>query len=148
VTTSKQIILHHPTPNVKEKEMKVNKVSALSLLTLMSISSFAMAAYNGPQGQGTMSVAQLKNLADDSWVTLEGRLIQYLGDDNYIFRDASGQVKVEVDQDVWRGVNVGPNDLIRIYGELDHNWNRAKVDVESLTKISGASQSKEGFSRK
>lgn len=128
--------------------MKVSKVSVFGLLTLMSISSFTMAAYNGPQGQGTVSVAQLKSLADDSWVTLEGRLVQYLGDDNYIFRDASGQVKVEIDQDVWRGTDVGPNDRIRIFGELDHNWNRAKVDVESLTKIGGASQSKGGFSSK
>ncbi len=33
-----------------------------------------------------------------------------------MFRDASGEVEVEVDQDVWRGTEVGPDDLIRIRG--------------------------------
>ena len=44
----------------------MNKASVIGLLTLMSISSFAMAAFTGPQEQNKVSVAQLKDLADDS----------------------------------------------------------------------------------
>lgn len=50
----------------------MNKASVIGLLTLMSISSFAMAAYTGPQEQNKVSVAQLKDLADDSWATPKG----------------------------------------------------------------------------
>lgn len=47
----------------------MNKASAaiIGMLTLMSVSSFAMAAYTGPMEQNKVSVAQLKDLADDSW---------------------------------------------------------------------------------
>ncbi|WP_330543237.1 NirD/YgiW/YdeI family stress tolerance protein [Aeromonas hydrophila] len=123
----------------------MNKASVIGLLTLMSISSFAMAAYTGPQEQNKVSVAQLKDLADDSWATLEGKLVKQLGGENYMFRDASGEVEVEVDQDVWRGIEVGPDDLIRIRGEVDHSWNKTEVEVESLEKVGAAPQSKGGF---
>lgn len=125
----------------------MNKASVIGLLTLMSISSFAMAAYTGPQEQNKVSVAQLKDLADDSWATLEGKLVKHLGGENYMFRDASGEVEVEVevDQDVWRGTEVGPDDLIRIRGEVDHSWNKTEVEVESLEKVGAAPQSKGGF---
>ncbi len=62
-----------------------------------------------------------------------------------MFRDASGEVEVEVDQDVWRGTEVGPDDLIRIRGEVDHSWNKTEVEVESLEKVGATPQSKGGF---
>lgn len=65
--------------------------------------------------------------------------------ENYTFRDESGEVEVEVDGDVWRGVEVGPNDLIRIRGEVDHSWNKTEVEVEHLEKVGAAPQSKGGF---
>lgn len=123
----------------------MNKASAIGLIALMSVSSFAMAAYTGPQEQDKVSVAQLKDLADDSWTTLEGKLVKHLGGENYLFRDASGEVEVEVDQDVWRGVEVGPEDLVRIRGEVDHSWNKSEVEVESLVKVGAAPQAKGGF---
>ncbi|WP_265503783.1 YgiW/YdeI family stress tolerance OB fold protein, partial [Providencia heimbachae] len=98
-----------------------------------------------PQEQNKVSVAQLKDLADDSWATLEGNLVKHLGGENYMFRDASGEVEVEVDQDVWRGTEVGPDDLIRIRGEVDHSWNKTEVEVESLEKVGATPQSKGGF---
>lgn len=65
----------------------MNKASAsvIGLLTLMSVSSFAMAAYTGPQEQNKVSVAQLKDLADDSWATLEGKLVKHLGGEKTIY---------------------------------------------------------------
>ncbi|ANB67396.1 MULTISPECIES: YgiW/YdeI family stress tolerance OB fold protein [Aeromonas] len=125
----------------------MNKASAsvIGLLTLMSVSSFAMAAYTGPQEQNKVSVAQLKDLADDNWATLEGKLVKHLGGENYLFRDASGEVEVEVDQDVWRGTEVGPDDQIRIRGEVDHSWNKTEVEVKTLEKVGAAPQTKGGF---
>lgn len=128
-----------------EQEHEMNKASVIGLVALMSVSSFAMAAYTGPQEQNKVSVAQLKDVADDNWVTLEGKLVKHLGGENYMFRDATGEVEVEVDQDVWRGTEVGPDDVIRIRGEVDHSWNKTEVEVESLEKVGAAPQSKGGF---
>lgn len=123
----------------------MNKARAIGLLALMSLSSGAMAAYTGPQEQALISVAQLKDAADDSWVTLEGKLIKHLGGETYLFRDTSGEVEVEVDEDVWRGVEVGPDDLIRVRGEVDHSWNKTEVEIEKLEKVGAAAPSKGGF---
>ena len=125
----------------------MNKASAaiIGMLTLMSVSSFAMAAYTGPMEQNKVSVAQLKDLADDSWATLEGKLVKHLGGENYLFRDESGEVEVEVDEKVWRGTEVGPDDLIRIRGEVDHSWNKTELDVESLEKVGAAPKPKGSF---
>ncbi|MBV7437891.1 NirD/YgiW/YdeI family stress tolerance protein [Aeromonas encheleia] len=123
----------------------MNKASVIGLLALMSVSSYTMAAYTGPQEQNKVSVAQLKDVADDQWVTLEGKLVKHLGGENYLFKDSSGEVEVEVDQKVWRGTEVGPDDLIRIRGEVDHSWNKTEVEVESLEKVGAAAQSQGGF---
>lgn len=123
----------------------MNKASVIGLLALVSLSSGAMAAYTGPQEQNLASVAQLKDAADDSWVTLEGKLVKHLGGETYLFRDTSGEVEVEVDEDVWRGVEVGPDDLIRVRGEVDHSWNKIEVEIEKLEKVGAAAPSKGGF---
>lgn len=121
----------------------MNNAKAIALVALMSVSSFAMAAYTGPKEQNKVSVAQLKDVADDQWVTLEGKLVKHLGGENYLFRDDSGEV--EVDGDVWRGTEVGPDDLIRVRGEVDHSWNKTEVEVEHLEKVGAAPLSKGGF---
>ena len=123
----------------------MNNAKAIALVALMSVSSFAMAAYSGPKEENKVSVAQLKEVADDQWVTLEGKLVKHLGGENYLFRDDSGEVEVEVDGDVWRGTEVGPDDLIRVRGEVDHSWNKTEVEVEHLEKVGAAPLSKGGF---
>lgn len=123
----------------------MNNAKAIALVALMSVSSFAMAAYSGPKEENKVSVAQLKEVADDQWVTLEGKLVKHLGGENYLFRDASGEVEVEVDEEVWRGTEVGPEDLIRVRGEVDHSWNKTEVEVEQLEKVGEAPRSKGGF---
>ncbi len=123
----------------------MNRAKVIGLVALMSVSSFAMAAYSGPKEENKVSVAQLKEVADDQWVTLEGKLVKHLGGENYLFRDASGEVEVEVDEEVWRGTEVGPEDLIRVRGEVDHSWNKTEVEVEQLEKVGEAPRSKGGF---
>ena len=50
-----------------------------------------------------------------------------------------------MDQDVWRGTEVGPDDQIRIRGEVDHSWNKTEVEVKTLEKVGAAPQTKGGF---
>lgn len=126
----------------------MHKANVIGLIALMSVSSFAMAAYTGPKEQVIVSVEQLKDQRDDSWVTLEGKLVKHIGGETFLFRDTSGEVEVDVDEEVWHGVEVGPNDLIRIRGEVDHSWNKVDIEVEHLEKVGDAPQSKGGFTAK
>lgn len=126
----------------------MKKLNIIALLPLVFASACSIAAYTGPQEQNKVSVTHLQNLTDDSWVTLEGMLVKHLGGEIYVFRDASGEVEVEIDQEVWHGTEVGPSDLIRIRGEVDHSWNKTEIDVNSLEKVGATPQGKGGFTAK
>ncbi|MGL5029882.1 MAG: NirD/YgiW/YdeI family stress tolerance protein [Aeromonas sp.] len=124
--------------------MKAITVTALTILTALSLPAFA--AYNGPEHK--VSVSQVKSQPDDAWVTMQGKLVKRLGEDNFMFRDATGEMMVEVDDDAWRGQDISPNDTVKINGEVDKEWNNIKVDVSSLSKVGGSPVSKGGFNAK
>jgi uncharacterized protein (TIGR00156 family) len=98
--------------------------------------------FNGPgressrRGQGELvTVAEAKSLADDTRVVLQGTVVNSLGDEEYTFKDESGEIVVEIDRRVWNGVSVGPNDRVEIYGEVDADRRGAEIDVRTITKL-------------
>lgn len=90
--------------------------------------------FSGP-GPAVMTVQQALSMRDDSMVTLRGNIVQHLGGEKYLFRDSTGAVTVEVDDDKWNGQTVGPDDQVEIHGEVDKDWNSVEVDVERLIKL-------------
>lgn len=89
--------------------------------------------FTGP-GPAVVSVEQARGMRDDAKVHLSGNIIQHLGKDKYLFRDASGTIHVEIDHDKWGGQSVGPEDLVEIYGEVDKDWNSVEIDVDRIVK--------------
>ena len=78
---------------------------------------------------------QALSAKDNSMVTLVGKITQQIDDDEYLFTDGSAQIKVEIKNRVWNGLNVGPQDKIRISGKLDNEaFERAEVEVYSVEK--------------
>lgn len=55
--------------------MKAMTTAALTLLTTLSLPSWA--AYTGPEHN--VSANQVKSQRDESWVTLQGKLVKRLG---------------------------------------------------------------------
>lgn len=119
----------------------------LTLATLLTISSTALAGFQSSTQQGGFSggaapqsatVAQaLKASRDDMPVQLTGKIVSQVDDDDeeFIFQDATGQIKVEIDRKVWKGVNVTPNDIITIYGKVDkETFKPNEVEVYRLQK--------------
>ncbi|WP_421321487.1 YgiW/YdeI family stress tolerance OB fold protein [Aeromonas veronii] len=80
---------------------------------------------------------QVKSQRDESWVTLQGKLAKRLGEDSFMFRDFTGEIMVEIDDESWVGQEISPNDTVRISGEVDQDWSDVKVDVSSLSKVGG-----------
>ena len=109
----------------------------LTVSALLALSTSALAGFNNTGANAAIStVAQAKTLADDSYVTLEGTIVSQVNSDEYIFRDATGDIKVEIDEKDWNGVNVGPNDKIRIHGEVDKELMRdAEIDVKRVERL-------------
>ncbi len=116
--------------------MKKFTLAALMAATAISFSAAAYAAnqggYTGP-ATNVISVEQIQGLNDDTYVILQGNITQALGDEMYVFSDGTGTINVEIDDDDWNGLNVGPNDLVVIRGEIDKNGNVLEVDVDEVT---------------
>ena len=90
--------------------------------------------YTGPKTTNIMTVAQVKQMRDDTKVVLRGNIIKQLGHEKYVFKDATGEITIEVDDDDWQGLSVGATDLVEIYGEVDKDWNSVEIDVDAVRK--------------
>ncbi|MBD5641024.1 MAG: NirD/YgiW/YdeI family stress tolerance protein [Desulfovibrio sp.] len=92
--------------------------------------------FKGPGAQPPAStVSQARGMRDDARVTLTGNIVSQLPSDHdkYIFRDATGEITVEIDQEDFRGQNVTPANTVRIIGEVDKEFGRApEIDVKYL----------------
>lgn len=90
--------------------------------------------FKGPASQNNEStVQQAKNMRDDSRVTLTGKIVSRIGGDKYIFRDATGEITIDLDDEDFRGQTVTPQNTVRIFGEIDKEFGHGtEVDVKSL----------------
>lgn len=89
--------------------------------------------FNGP-GPDLVTVSKAKTMWDDSNVVLKGCIVKSLGDEMYLFQDASGTVEVEIDHDIWRGQTIKPDDVVIISGEVEKSWFSTSIDVSSIAK--------------
>ncbi len=90
--------------------------------------------YTGP-GPIVISIKEAGNQADDTWVTLKGKIINHMGDEKYTFQDASGTGIVEIDRKAWRGVSVGADDEVELLVEVDKDWGSVEFDVKSVRPL-------------
>ena len=75
------------------------------------------------------------NASDDTKVELTGNLTMSLGDEDYMFQDATGEISVEIDDDLWFGRTVTPDNTIIIRGEVEKDWNNTSIDADSLEVV-------------
>ena len=116
-------------------------ITASAFVVALGLSTSALASgFTGPQqaggfqgpGLAPSSVADALKLNDDTPVVLVGQIEKSLGDEKYLFKDASGSVTVEIDNEDWRGVTVTPKDTIVIQGEIDKDFFKTEIDVDSV----------------
>lgn len=115
-------------------------LTALAAASCIALSSEGYAKQNngggftGPSVE-IITVEQAKGMSDDTFVVLQGNIKQNIGDELYVFTDSSGSINIEIDDDDWNGVSVGPDDLVEIRGEIDKGWTSIEIDVDQVRKI-------------
>jgi uncharacterized protein (TIGR00156 family) len=117
-------------------EMKKRQlVFVIGLLVLTFLTANAQqGGYKGP-GAAAMTVAEAKNLRDDSPVILRGKIERFLGDEKYLFSDASGNITIEIDNRIWGTLSVDQNDVVEITGEIDRDFSTIEVEVKTIKKV-------------
>lgn len=98
---------------------------------------FAKGGFDGPTvSVKSVTVEEAKVMPDESRVMLKGHIVSALGDEDYMFQDNSGTIKVEIDEDLWKGVTVKPEDNVEILGEVDrHLQKETSVDAEAVAIV-------------
>jgi uncharacterized protein (TIGR00156 family) len=114
---------------------------------LLALAATAHAQYTGPGARQDKSttvvktVAEvLKNPVDDQHVELTGTLVSQSGRETFLFRDATGEIQVEIDrEDFPASQPVGPDAQVVIEGEVDTRLMKTpEIDVETLRVVAAA----------
>jgi uncharacterized protein (TIGR00156 family) len=120
----------------KEFGMRMKHLFCLvGLLALVGLTVTAQqGGYKGPGAVAT-TVADAKNLRDNTPVILQGKIERFLGDEKYLFSDDSGSIVIEIDNRVWGNLSIDHNDVIEIDGEIDRDFRGNEVEVRTIRKI-------------
>lgn len=120
----------------------------IAITSLLAFSGVALAGFtgdrttNGGFKEGTANTAnittvqQALNGADNAPVVLQGNIIKRLKDDDkFLFRDNTGEIVIEVEDEAWNGQDVSPSDKITLEGKVDtHKTRKSSVDVHNIKK--------------
>lgn len=115
----------------------------MTVATLLAISTSSFAGYQGNNTQGgytgsnvaaVTTVAKAKKAYDNTPVSISGYIVKQIDEDTFIFKDSTGQIQIDVDDDAWNGLNVGAKTKVRIYGEVDKDDGRTQIDVRRISK--------------
>ncbi len=113
--------------------MQKFSLAVLLASACLAFGSAADAKYTGPaEGKTTSTVSEAQAMPDDAPVVLQGTISSASGDEMYIFTDGTGSINVEIDDDDMAGLNISPNDVVMIQGEIDRNGNTVEIDVDEI----------------
>ncbi len=105
-------------------------------LAVLLLAASAFAGFKGPGATArTATVKEAMTMPDDSEVVLTGHLVKKLQDEHYLFRDDTGTIEVEIEDETFRGQDGAPQDKIKIAGEVDLDGRRVSVDVDRVEKL-------------
>ncbi|MCC4263567.1 NirD/YgiW/YdeI family stress tolerance protein [Oceanimonas baumannii] len=78
------------------------------------------------------TVAEARHLADDSRIILSGRIVRQLDDDEFLFSDGTGTIKIEMDDDDGRDLRRHRRGRILIWAEVDRDDDHTELEVERV----------------
>lgn len=110
---------------------------ALLTAGLVGATTFAVAdtAVNQSALALATTVKQALTMKDDSNVQLKGYIVKAIGDEKYQFRDSTGTITVDIDDDLWNGKAISAKTPVVITGEVDIDYKpskRVEIDVEQV----------------
>ncbi|MBR5915800.1 MAG: YgiW/YdeI family stress tolerance OB fold protein [Spirochaetia bacterium] len=95
----------------------------------------AKGGFTGGSKAEVTTVAQALKMKDDAKAVLRGNIVKQVGHEKYLFKDATGEIVIEIDDDDWGGVTVGPQDTVELIGEVDKDFNKVEFDVDIVKKV-------------
>jgi uncharacterized protein (TIGR00156 family) len=107
----------------------MKKLTIFLVLMVFVFTGSAYAGFRGPGMPAPDTVAAARKAKHGTRVTLEGYIVKQVGDEKYLFSDATDQVKVEILDEVWRGQEVNPQTTVRVSGEVDKDISGIEIKI-------------------
>ena len=117
------------------------KLAAVMMVVLFSVNMYA-GFKEAPKTAVKVTVKVASGMKDDSDVSLEGYVIKELKKEHYLFKDDTGEITVEIDEEDFKGIEVTPTTKIRIVGEVEKKGTSLKIDVDSVELVEKAEPKK------
>lgn len=121
---------------------KISLIAILSTIVISSANAEFQATTPTKTGGGFVSgaetistIKQVMEMRDDVPVIVKGNIVQRMGDETYLFEDATGSITVEIDDDEWRGQTITPSDTVKLYGEVDRGIFKTELDINYVEKL-------------
>lgn len=110
-----------------------------TILTLLAIGGIALFSHNvmatnaaQTNNKPVSKISDVNNLPDDAEVVIQGVIVQNLGDDNYLVKDDSGTVNIEIDEDLIEGNTITPEAMVLITATVDKDDNITSLEAEEV----------------
>ena len=113
--------------------MKHTFLSLLAVCGLALLSNNAMAADAAKTETKPVSkISDVKAMPDDTEVVIQGVIVQNLGDEDYLVKDDSGTVNIEIDEDLVQGNTITPEAAVLITATVDQEGNVTSLEAEEV----------------
>ncbi len=110
-----------------------------TILTLLAIGGIALFSHNvmatnaaHTNNKPVSKISDVKAMPDDTEVVIQGVIVQNLGDENYLVKDDSGTVNIEIDEDLVQGNTITPEAEVLITATVDQEGNVTSLDAEEI----------------
>ena len=110
-----------------------------TILTLLAIGGIALFSHNvmatnaaHTNNKPVSKISDVKAMPDDTEVVIQGVIVQNLGDENYLVKDDSGTVTIEIDEDLVQGNTITPEAEVLITATVDQEGNVTSLEAEEV----------------
>jgi uncharacterized protein (TIGR00156 family) len=112
----------------------MQKFLSLVLLSVISVPFVLGAGFVDNNAAKTTVINALK-MNNNSYVTVEGHIVKRISDDKYTFKDSTGSMTVEIDNDKWNDLTVNTQDKLELSGEIEKKFISVILDVDKVEKV-------------
>lgn len=104
---------------------------AVAAAILLVLGLVATPVLSQPIGEAD-TVVEARTVRIGAAVTLTGTIVDHLKGSQFVFRDETGEMRVQVSPGLWRGLSVTTETRLRLTGAVDRSFGGRYLWVKSL----------------
>ncbi|QYK05155.1 YgiW/YdeI family stress tolerance OB fold protein [Shewanella zhangzhouensis] len=109
-------------------------VLALGLITATA-TALTHAANTEQAARQVNNTHEALKAADGARAILNGQLVKRLDNKHFVLRDASGEIKVEIDPVLLRTLSLSDRTQVELRGKIDKGWRGPEVEIDSIRVV-------------